>query len=96
MESLPIDKFSSATEEVQKKVGLAWKTQTEDFYQTYQMTQHETRMSQEKSSDEPELEFSGSSRAKLWRFRAKLRHFNFRAETELKIFFQPFFPSFSY
>ena len=71
MESLPIDKFSSATEEVQKKVGLAWKTQTEDFYQTYQMTQHETRMSQEKSSDEPELEFSGSSWAELWRFRAK-------------------------
>ena len=35
------------------------------------------------NSDEPELEFSGSSRAELWRFRAELGHFNFRAETEL-------------
>ena len=28
--------------------------------------------------------------------RAELGHFNFRAETELKIFFYPFFPSFYY
>ena len=39
-------------------------------------------------SDEPELEFSGSRRAELWRFRAEpsqaeLGHFYFRAETEL-------------
>ena len=45
------------------------------------------------TSDEPELEFSGSSRAEL-------RHFNFRAETEVtiptlkksKILFNSFFP----
>ena len=39
------------------------------------------------TSDEPELEFSGSSRAEPWRFRAEpsraeLGHFNFRAESE--------------
>ena len=40
------------------------------------------------SSDEFELEFSGSSEPVLWRFRAELSragHFNFRAETELTI-----------
>ena len=35
--------------------------------------------------DEFELEFSGSSEPELWRFRAELGHFNFRAETELTI-----------
>ena len=46
----------------------------------------------------PELEFSGSSRAELWSFRAELGHFNFRAETELTIrqniaiLFSQFFP----
>ena len=44
-------------------------------------------------SDEPELEFSGSRRAELERFRAELGHFNFRAETELnRIFFYSFSP----
>ena len=39
-----------------------------------------------KCSDEPKLEFSGSSRAELG-------HFNFRAETELnRNFFNSFFP----
>ena len=37
-------------------------------------------------SDEPELEFSGSSRAKKVPSRAELGHLNFRAETELKFF----------
>ena len=36
-------------------------------------------------SDESELEFSGSSQAELWRFRAEPGHSNFRAETELII-----------
>ena len=35
------------------------------------------------TSDEPELEFSGSSRAMKVPSQAKLGHFNFRAETEL-------------
>ena len=34
-------------------------------------------------SDEPELEFSGSSQAMKVPSRAELGHFNFRAETEL-------------
>ena len=38
------------------------------------------------SRDEFELEFSGSSKPELWRFRAELGHFNFWAETELKFF----------
>ena len=33
-----------------------------------------------------ELEFSGSSKPKLWKFQAKLGHFSFRAETELTKF----------
>jgi hypothetical protein len=37
-------------------------------------------------SDEFELEFSDLSQAELWRFRAELGHFNFRAETKLKLF----------
>ena len=35
--------------------------------------------------DEFELEFFGSSEPELWKFQAKLGHFNFRAETELTI-----------
>jgi hypothetical protein len=38
------------------------------------------------SSDEPELEFSGSSRAIKVPSRAELGHLNFRAENELAIF----------
>ena len=52
------------------------------------------------SRDEFELEFSGSSKPKLWSFRAEPGHFNFRAETELtiptikksQILFNSFFP----
>ena len=45
------------------------------------------------NSDEPELEFSGSSRAMKVPSRAELGHFNFRAETELnRKFFNSFFP----
>ena len=47
------------------------------------------------SSDEPELEFSGSSRARKVPSRAELGHFNFRAETELnQKFFNTLFPKF--
>ena len=38
------------------------------------------------TSDEPELEFSSSSRAMKVPSRAELGHFNFRAETELDFF----------
>ena len=47
------------------------------------------------TSDEPELEFLGSSRARKVLSRAELGHFNFRAETELnQNFFNSFFPKF--
>ena len=47
------------------------------------------------TSDEPELEFSGSSRARKIPSQAKLGHFNFRAETELnQNFITHFFPKF--
>ena len=39
------------------------------------------------SSDGFELDFSGSSEPELWRFRAELGHFKFRAENELDFFF---------
>ena len=39
------------------------------------------------SSDEFELDFSGSSEPELWKFRAELGHFTFRAENELDFFF---------
>ena len=38
------------------------------------------------TSDEPKPEFSSASRAMKVPSRAKLGHFNFRAETELRIF----------
>ena len=58
------------------------------------------RISPLSSSDEPELEFSGSSRAIKVPNRAELGHFNFRAENELtiptikksQILFNSFFP----
>ena len=51
------------------------------------------------TSDEPEMEFSSLSQAELWRFRAELGHFDFRAETELQpswteIFLTHFSPKF--
>ena len=44
-------------------------------------------------SDGFELEFSSSSKPELWKFQAEpsqaeLEHFNFRAETELKFFYE--------
>ena len=46
-------------------------------------------------SDEPKLEYSGSSRATKVPSRAELGHFDFRAESELTKYRNFFFPSFS-
>ena len=86
------------------QIASAWKLRIENIWKTkiskiYQISlEHrlsDQRLPQYESSavvisDEPKLEFSGSSRAELWGFgaepsQAELGHFNFRAETELTI-----------